>query len=175
MENKKILWTTILGTVVCLAIAIIFFGTAINDLQQPPIYFLILGFAGSLSLALFRLKRVRDVIYINIMIYGLFAILSSFLRPITALILLIYYAALIISVFLFVKNFDMKLPQNIYIRPLILAGLIGVFFIIANFIHGLLFISRFHVGFLLRNMPIGFLVGLGIGIGSEITKRVISE
>lgn len=175
MENKRILWTALLGTLICIIIAALFFGIKFNDFQSPPIYFLILGFAGSLSLALFREKKVRDVIYVNIIIYILFAIVSALLRPITALIVFIYYAALIFSVFLFVKNFDMKLPQNIFIRPLILAGLIGVFFIIANFIHGLMFISRFHVGFVLRNMPIGFLVGLGIGIGSEITKKIISE
>lgn len=173
MESKQILWTTILGTVVCLAIAVLFFGTNINDLQQPTVYFLLLGFAGSLSLALFRQKKVRDVIYINILIYVLFAIVASFLRPITALILLIYYAALIGAIYFFSKSFDAKLPQSIFIRPLLLAGLIGLLFIIANFIHGLMFIDRFHIGFLLRNMPIGFLVGLGVGIGSEIANKVV--
>ncbi|MBD3287721.1 hypothetical protein GF337_02855, partial [candidate division KSB1 bacterium] len=137
MESKQILWTTIFGTTACLAIAVLFFGTNISDLQQPPLYILLLGFAGSLSLALFRQKKVRDVIYINIMIYVLFAIVASFLRPITALILLIYYAALVGAIYFFSKSFDAKLPQSILIRPLLLAALVGVIFIIANFIHGL--------------------------------------
>ncbi len=83
MKNKRVIWTTILGTVVCLVIAALFFGIKFNDFQRAPIYFLILGFAGSVSLALFREKQLRDVIYINIIIYFLFVIGLTFLRPIT--------------------------------------------------------------------------------------------
>ena len=173
MKNKKIFWTTLLGTVICILFAIIFFGIKFNDVQRPPIYFLTLGFAGSLSLALFREKKVRDAIYINILIYFLFAIASTLLHSITAVILLIYYSSMVIAVYFYVKIFDGKLSHIKLSRPLVLAAIVGIFYIAANFIHSLIFISRFSFGFLLGNLPIGFLLGLGYGLGGEITEKYV--
>ncbi len=176
MKNKNILWTTVAGTSICVIIAIIFYGIRFNDFNKLPIYFLTLGFAGSLSLALFKEKRIRDVIYINILIYCLFATaVASILRPITAVILFIYFTAMIMATYVHVKYFDKKLFHLPITRPLILAAIVGLFYIAANIIHGLLFISQFSTGFLLGNLPIGFLLGLSFGLGSEISERYLQR
>ncbi|MBN1349858.1 hypothetical protein JXJ21_10645 [candidate division KSB1 bacterium] len=173
MKQKQLIWTTVLGTAICILIAIVFFGTDFLNPERPPIYLLTLGFAGSLSLALLRSQKLRDVIYINILIYFVFAILSTFIKPITAAVLLIYYVAMLIAIYIHVRNFDRKLSHIAFARPLVLAALVGVLYIAANFIHNLMFISKFEIGFLLRNMPIGFLLGLGQGIGGEICDRYV--
>ncbi len=172
MKKKNITKTTIAGTLACILLAILFFGFKWNDINRPPVYLITLGFAGSLSLALFRQKKLRDVIYVNILIYFLFAIVSTLLYPITAFILLIYFTALIFSLFIYVKYFDKKLSHIKLVRPLVLASTVGLFYITANFLHGLIFINQFTMGFLLANLPIGFLLGLGIGIGEEIGDRI---
>jgi len=175
MKNKKIVWTTIAGTLVCVLFAILFFGFKFNDVNKPPIYFLTLGFAGSLTLALLKQKKLRDVIFINILIYFLFAIFSSFLKPITAVILLIYFTAMVLAVYLYVKKFDKKLNRVPIARPLVLAAIVGLFYVAANVVHGLLFISQFTPRFLLGNLPIGFLLGLGYGLGAEISDRFLAK
>ena len=166
------MWTTVAGTCICVILAIIFFGIKFDDFNKPPIYFLTLGFAGSLSLALFKEKRTRDVIYINILIYFLFATaVARIPRPIVAVILFIYFTAMVMALYVYVKYFDKKLIHLPIARPLILAAIVGLFYIAANIIHGLLFISQFSTGFLLANLPIGFLLGLSFGLGSEISER----
>lgn len=176
MENKRIFLTTIAGTCICVLFALIFFGFKFNDFNRPPVYFLILGAAGSLSLALFKQKRVRDVIYINILVYFLFtAFILSVMRPITAIILFIYFTAMVFAVYFHVKYFDKKLIHLQFARPLILAAIVGLFYIAANFLHGLLFISQFSTNFLLGNLPIGFLLGLSYGIGNEISEKYFAK
>ncbi|MBN2030026.1 hypothetical protein JW824_07235 [bacterium] len=173
MKKKNITKTTIAGTLICTVFAVLFFGFInVYDINRPPIYLITLGFAGSLSLALFRQKKLRDVIYMNILIYILFAIVSTLLYPITAFILLIYFSALLCALFIYVKYFDRKLSQIKLVRPLVLASTVGLFYIAANFLHGLIFINHFTKAFLLANLPIGFLLGLGIGIGEEISDRI---
>lgn len=171
MKKKNITKTTISGTLACILLAILFFGFKWDDINSYPVYLITLGFAGSLSLALFRQKKLRDVIYVNILIYFLFAIVSTLLYPITALILLIYFTALIFALFIYIKYFDKKLSHIKLVRPLVLASTVGLFYITANFLHGLIFINHFTMGFLLANLPIGFLIGLGIGLGEEISDR----
>ncbi len=122
---------------------------------------------------LFRERKVRDVVYINILIYFVFAILSTLLHSITAVILFIYYSLMILAIHIFVKNFDQKLSNIFLSRPLILAAMVGIFYIVVNFIHILLFINHFSIGFLLGNLMIGFLLGMGYGLGSEISNRYV--
>jgi hypothetical protein len=167
--------TALSGTVICLLLGMLFFGLQLTRFDRPPVYFLVLGFAGSLSLALLRQKKVRDVIYINVLIYFMFAIVASVLRPITALVLLIYYLAIVLALFVYVRNFDARLARMPLARPLMLAAIVGVFFIVANLAHSLLFINHFSTRFLLRNLPMGFLLGLGYGLGEEVSERYLAR
>lgn len=41
----------------------------------------------------------------------------------------------------------------------------------ATLIHGLLYAQRINRGFVLTNMPVGFFLGLGIGIGRELKEK----
>jgi hypothetical protein len=122
MTTNKVLLTTLYGTITCVLLALLFFGTHLDDFNRPPVYLVVLGFAGSLSLALFQEKRTRDVIYINVLIYFFFAIVASMLRPITAVILLVYYTAMLLAVYTYVVHFDKKIADAFFIRPLLLAA-----------------------------------------------------
>jgi len=155
----------------CLLMSLLFFGVRFNDVSHPPIYLLFLGFSGSLSLGLFREGEIREVIYLNLLIYLLFAITVLRFRPITALIFLLYDSALILGIYGFVRQFDRGVLVKFLTGPLLLAAIAGLIYMAASLIHGLFFISKFHVGFLLRNFPIGFLAGFGIGLGEAISNR----
>ncbi|MEE4311898.1 MAG: hypothetical protein V2J62_08490 [candidate division KSB1 bacterium] len=175
MDREKIVWITIAGTCVCIIISIILFGLTFGDVHKPPLYFLVLGFTGSLSLALFEQKRIRDAIYVNVLIYILFAVVASILRPVTALILLIYYLSLIVAIYTYVRYFDEKISHVAYARPLLLAAIMAVFYILSSLVHGLIFLKQFTPRFLMVNFPIGFLLGLGIGIGREIVTKLFTR
>ena len=170
IRRNEIVWTTVYGTVICVVFSVMFFGVSITVTNRPPLYLAVLGFAGSLSLALLRKGRLRDVIYLNILIYFLFAILSTIFMPKTALIFLFYYLAMLIALYIYVNNFDAKISQISFGRPLVLAAMMGIFYIIATILHSLFFIGHLTAVFLLANLPIGFLLGLGYGFGEEISE-----
>ena len=174
MQTKKILWATVIGTVLCALISLLYFGVKFGNITQPPIYFVTLGFSGSLSLSLLRENRIREVIYLNLLIYLLFAIIILRPRPVTALIFLLYYFAFVFSIYIYVRQYDTQVASVRLAGALILASLAGLFYMGASLIHGLFFISKFYPGFILINFPIGFLVGLGVGLGGEVSEHYLT-
>lgn len=170
IRRNEIVWTTVFGTVICVVFSVVFFGVSFAATNRPPMYLVVLGFAGSLSLALLRNGRIRDTIYLNILIYFFFAILSTLLLPKTALIFLLYYFAMLIALYIYVSNFDAKVSQIRFGRPLVLAAMMGLFYVITTILHALIFLGHFSTVFLLANLPIGFLLGLGYGFGDEISE-----
>ncbi len=174
IKSLRTLWITVIGTVVCVAEGVIFFGFRFN-IQHPSFYFLFLGFSGSLILALLLSKRQRDALYVGIFIFIVFVIISAlYFRPLLVLILLIYYTAVIGGLKIYVTYFHEKISHLLAIRPLILAALIGFMSIIASLVHLLLFLTlEFHV--LLGNLPIGFLLGFGYGLAIDIFDRIIMK
>ena len=171
MRIKSILLTTAVGTGICFILSLLFFGVRFSDVSSPPIYLLFLGFAGSLSLGLFREGQTREVIYLNLLVYLLFVITTLRFRPVMALIFLLYDAALIFGIYIFFRKFDKEALSQFLTGSLLLAAIAGLMYIAASLIHGLFFISKFQMGFLLKNFPIGFLAGLGIGLGDAINRR----
>lgn len=170
MNSHKLVWTTILGTLICCIFALFFFRASFFDVNRPPIYFLLLGLSGSLSIALLKQQRLRDVIYINLLIYFFFAVLlASVLDLQKAGILFIYYFCMIAALYVFVVVLE-RFVASALVRPLVVAAVAALFYIAATFIHALFFIEHFSSTFLLANLPIGFMLGLGQGIGLELAN-----
>lgn len=172
MNKSNVIYSTLAGTLICAVFALLFFRISFLDIDRPPLYVLALGFIGSLTLALFRQSRIRDGIYANIMFYFIFALLvATRIRPIAALILLPYLSGMVAALYIHVKMFEPKISDVPGSRPLLLASQVGLMFIAATVVHGFMFISGFTSTFLLANLPVGFLVGLGQGLGVELVER----
>lgn len=176
MQIKKIIIPTVTAAFLCALFAVLFFGFKFNDFTRPPIYLVTLGFTGALTRALLSEKRMRDAIYLNIIVFILFTVvILRTMRPITIPIFLIYLAVLLAAIFIYSNFFEPSLNRVQFARTLILAALVGLFYVAASFIHGLLFISQMKIHSLLGNLPVGFMLGLGIGLGQEISERYFAK
>jgi hypothetical protein len=163
---------TLAGTLACIALALLLFGTdRITSLGHPPIYIAVLGLSGSLALGFGRLGRIKDAVFAAIIVLFVFAVLTRFIVSIRVVPLLIYSAALIAGVLVYARWIDARLPSIPLLRSLVVAGLAGVFYLAATAFHGFLFGAPHLPRYLFTNMPIGFLIGLGIGLGEEIVLR----
>lgn len=174
--NRKVLITviifTIIGTISCLLLGITFFGLEVFDIKSPFFQFVVFGLIGSISFILFKLKRYRDTLFILALLL-LFEILwlgSKY--PITHTL---GYLSVVISTYIYTKYFFNKIQGVKYARPLILASLFAIFFVIVTF--ALNFIYQASQGnlFPFKNMPVGFLIGLGLGIGIELSEYLTSN
>ncbi len=63
----------------------------------------------------------------------------------------------------------------IYARPLILASLFAIFFVIVTIALNFIYQAGQGKLFPFKNMPVGFLIGLGLGLGIELSEYLISK
>ena len=155
------------GTVGCAILAMIFFGGHFTNLKQPSLYLVLLGFLASLNLALFRLDKWRDALFASLLIVFLFFVLTGLITTITAVVVLVYIAGLIAGIYVYSRYVEPLIQSRLWLMPPILAGMLGIAFLIANLVHALMFFETASQGFLLRNMPLGVMNGLGIGLGER--------
>jgi len=167
---QKILIFTIIGTITSTLTGLVFFGFEIFQLKSTFFQFIIVGLICSLSFILFKLKRYRDSVFILIIIFLFEYMWVGSKYPITHFI---YFLSVIICAFIYSKYFYIQSQQVKLSRPLILSSLMALIFVIDYYI--LLLIYEAGPGKLLpfKNMPIGFLTGLGVGIGIEVSEYLI--
>jgi hypothetical protein len=163
---------TILGSITCLLMGIIFFGFEIFEIRSTLFQFVVYGIIGSISFILFHLKRYRDAIFILVLLY-LFEIIGlGFKYPLTHTL---GYLSVIISMYIYSKYFFTQTQTIKYSRPLILASIFAILFVIVVLV--LTFYYQAGQGKFLpfKNMPVGFLIGLGLGLGIELSEYLIAQ
>lgn len=171
--NFKTLFSFILfGTAASILSGFVFFGTNVFNLRSPLFQFLSFGVVGSVSFALFRANRLRDVIFANVLFFLTLFIASGNRFFLTRLF---YFAVVVFSVFAYSEWVYPKLQSLKLVRPLILAGFFAICFLLVTLILTVLYHTKAMHVLPFRNMPIGFLIGLGLGIGFEISEYVIQK
>lgn len=174
--NRKVLYTVVMftftGTLTSVLIGITFFGLEVFQPQSPFFQFLVYGIIGSISFILFKLNRYRDALFILSLLF-LFEILwlgSKF--PITHLL---YYLSITSGLFIFYKYFFVQTQTIKYARPLILASILALLFVVVFFALKLIYAPGSGKLLPFKNMPVGFLIGIGLGIGIELAEHLHSR
>ncbi|MEJ2053243.1 MAG: hypothetical protein P8X42_04920 [Calditrichaceae bacterium] len=166
-NNKQQLVFFIIGAAICIILGLIFFGQNIFNTRSLLFGIITGGITGAAAFALFNAKRNRDAVFISILLFIITYFISGKGYFITQLL---YLAGIVVSVFVYSKWTFGKLKSAKYARPLILAGFISVAFIAAYLLLVLIYYSDTIILRPFTNMPIGFLIGLGLGIGFEIAE-----
>lgn len=153
------------GTVFSVAIGAAFFGMKIFDVESPLFQFVSYGFIGSFAFALLKAQRY----YISLVVLaGLFIGLYYLTGAHFLVSHIFYYISMLLSIFIFsVLIFD-HLKTAKFIRPLILATMISIFFVSNTFLLSLIYSRDISSTIAFKNMFLGLLIGVGIGIGVEM-------
>lgn len=169
---RKILIFTIISTILSTLIGLFFFGTEVFQSKSPFFQFIVVGFECSLSFVLFELNRYREAIFILIIVFLFDYMWFGSKYPVTHFI---YFLSVVVCAFLYIKFFYRQAKMLKLYRPLVLSSLLGIMFVIDYYI--LLVIYGSGPGKLLpfKNMPIGFLIGLGVGIGIETSEYLLDR
>ncbi|NHZ85584.1 MAG: hypothetical protein GWP19_06855 [Planctomycetia bacterium] len=163
--------TIFCGTISTIIIGFLFFGFSIFNKQNPSFQFPVFGIIGTISFALFKLKEFRYSIFILSLLF-LFEIIFTGEKYIVTHIL--FYIAMVLSILIYTKFFYARLNNIKYSRFLVLASIISISYVIVTIILGLLFKSDSINLFLFQNMPIGFLIGIGLGLGFELSEYMLA-
>ena len=169
--EKTIFVTVIFGTAFCTFIGLLFFGLDVFNTKHVAFQFLAYGIAGSISFAMFRQKRFRDLIFLLLLLFLLNLVIVDISEPSFVITHLIFFAAVVFGIYLFAKYFYSKLENLRIARLLILASILSVMFVAATTLLWFIFSAGESQTSFLRNLPLGFLIGLGLGVGFEVAER----
>ena len=168
--NFKSMFSLILfGSVSCVILGLVFFGLNVFNFQSPFFQFFSYGIVGSVSFSLFQSHRIRDSIFINILLFIILYFASGRQYLLTHLL---YFVGVVFSVYVYSTWIYKKLLSLKYVRPLILAGIFSIFFVVITLILTFIYYSDTMKILPFKNMPIGFLIGFGLGIGFEVSEYV---
>jgi len=168
-QLKKMISFMVFGSIASVLTGFIFFGRAVFFLKSPYFQFVSYGVVGSVSFALFNFKRYRDSVFVSILLFLIFYFSSHSHHFITHFF---YFLGAVFSVFIFSNWIYEKLKRMKYVRPLILAGIFSIFFVAGALILTVVYYSGTAKILSFRNMPVGFLIGLGLGMGFELSELV---
>lgn len=169
-DLRQITITIGFGSVCCLLIGLLFFGLKIFDTKLPLFEFFTFGIIGSVAFTLFNVKRYRDAIFALIFLLFFNVIVVGMYTVSILITYLLYFSCVILSVHIFTKYFYNQLANMKISRPIVLAGILAMLFVVATCIQWILVASGNKQFYVLSNLPLGFLLGLGMGIGFEISE-----
>lgn len=165
------LYKVLFGALGSILLGAVFFGTAVFHRRHPAFAFTGYGIAGAVVFPLVQGRRSRDAGFAVVAFFLLNLLLAGTRFWLTQLL---FYGAAVVSVYLFAERFYRPLGKIPAARPLVLAGLFAIGFILDTLILAAVYHGRTG-GFLpFRNLPVGFLIGLGLGIGFELAEYVIA-
>jgi len=160
------------GTVFSIVIGVAFFGMKIFDVESPLFQFVSYGFIGSLAFVIFKAQRylISLVVLIGLFVGLYFLTGAHFLVS-----HIFYYMSLSVSIFIYsVLIFD-HLKTAKFIRLVILATMISIFFVSNTFLLSLIYSRDISSTIVFKNMFLGLLIGVGIGIGVEMACLLVKK
>lgn len=171
-DIKYVASTVAFGTACSAIVGLLFFGLKIFNIKLPFFQFIAYGITGSVSFSLFQLRRNRDAIYVLIMLFIVDAVIAGLTRLSFLITHFLFFSSVIIAAYLFSKYLYNQSASLKISRPLILAGILAILFLAVTVLMWIIFGKNYSPFNPLANLPTGFLIGLGLGIGFEISERI---
>ena len=154
-----------------IAVGAVFFGGRVFAPGSPAFQFVMVGFGLAVFLTLFQTGGSRHLIIAFPLLFLLDLILAGNRFAGTRLV---FWGWVLLAVFLFFRFYAVPLRSPFFARTLVYAGLLALAYLLATLLLWLIFRSRaVHVD-LFRNLPMGFLLGIGQGMGLELGEKFFS-
>ncbi len=163
---------SLVGALACVIAGIISFGGQVFQANTPFFAFVSFGIIGAILFALFRIKRYRDAVFAAVLLFLLAYLFSGRAFMLTQVL---FSLMVFLSVLLYERYFYHQLNRLFYARPLILAGLFSIGFLLATLMMAVIYSAPSNQFFPFRNLPVGFLIGLGLGTGFELADYFVSR
>lgn len=168
---KSTMFQTIIISLMNIIIGFLIFKENLFEVNHPGFGFIMLPIIGSIVFSLFINNRKRDLIFVVIILFLLDIFMTKTFKYQMIFIHLVFIVFLIIGISLHANFFD-KLKNTKHIRPLVLAALLAITLPLANTLLWFTDIPGNIHRHLFLNLPYGFVMGLSIGIGLEISQII---
>ncbi len=160
----------IIGTICSILIGYSYFGLKVFNPKISSFQFFITGLIGAIFYATLKVYKLRNALFILLFLFIFHEIiiktstLSYFIRD------LLFIGGISLSIIIFINFFHEKLKEIKFGKFLTFASLFTITYIIITVILGL-FLSPVEIkNVLLTNVFIGSLLGIGLGIGLELSE-----
>jgi hypothetical protein len=169
---KSFLLIFFLGAFFCILGGYVLFGNHIFEIGSPLFQFVSFGIIGSLAFYLFYTRKFYIA---GAALFALFVGLYYMNGQQHLISHSFYFITFIISVFIYTVVIFDHLKLAWYIRPIILSAMISLFFVSNTFLLFVIYQIKVNSSAVFKNMWMGSLVGLGLGIGLEVANRIIER
>ncbi|MGB2867304.1 MAG: hypothetical protein WBD36_02540 [Bacteroidota bacterium] len=183
-EIKLGIQTTVIATVCSILMGFVFFRFSVFQVTSPAFQFVLFGFYASFLYAVFRTSSFQQSVGTFLLLVVLHEIVMNSSTFYIVLRDVVFLTALASAVYIFHQYFFGRLGHFPQSRPLILGALFTLSSVLATtilwMIHSLLqssfIVGRSYAGSanLLQGFE-GFLIGLAVGIGIELSILVKSK
>lgn len=173
MKNniKTFALTFLFGVLLCILGGYIVYGTSIFEVGTPLFQFVSFALIGSLAFYLFSIRKFYVA---GVSLAALFVGLYYLNGQQHLIGHSFYFVTFIISIFIYAVLIFDHLKLAWYIRPMILAAMISIFFVSNTFFLFLIYQEEVRSAAVFKNMWVGLLIGVGLGIGFEVAN-IIAE
>lgn len=161
--------TSLLGGTGSLLLGYAFFQSDVFDRTHFSFQILSSGFIGSITFATFRFRDSRSAVAVLFVLALINLVLTRSNNLAFLARDLLFVGGLGLSVYLFYRYFFKSMKKTPFGYPLVLASLCAVSNVIVTLLLMILH-TTFHssIPYILTNLSVGFLSGLGMGFGIEL-------
>ena len=162
-----------MGTICCLIVGLCFFGLKIFASHNSAFQFITGSLSGSIFFSLLKFRNTRDAFLILILIYlADLVFLGTFLYPLSHLF---FFGAVGSALYVFFHFFESMFKELKFGGFLIIACLFALTYFLSVVILRVIYHPLvFHIG-IFYNLYFGFLMGLGLGVGIDLSRIVNSR
>ncbi len=167
--------TTVCSTFIGFAV----YGGRVFDSQHPAFGFIVYGAIGGIIFSSFRYMPSPAPPVVIVMAAGLNAAISQLTDWMQIYIKVLFVAAIAGAIYVFEKKYFERLQQMRIARIMVFASLIAVaYIVVALVLDATLLASSKGVGLTVHgdvyyNLADGFFLGIGLGLGSELSQILV--
>lgn len=178
-KNLGGLWRAVtlvvLATCCTVVVGFLFFGALVFTTKVPQFQFLAAGLTGSVVYALLKYRSQRDALFVAALLYLSTFLLHRTVRLSVNTYSLFLIAGVVVSVYIYWRFLEGAMAEVRVGKFLAFASLFVPGHSIAIAGTGSLVGVQKLKFFVLRTLPISFLIGVGLGLGLELFRRIESR
>ncbi len=160
------------GTLFCALAGFLLFGGEIFNSGHPGFQFISYGILGGAIFTLVALRRYKTLLLTTAALFVLNLILAVYNNPLPMTVHILFFAGVAAVVAGYSGFIHVQLKRIGVLRPLILGGLMLLLYLLLTITLNQLYTVNQYPVSLRTNLPLGFLVGLGLGAGWQMAERI---
>lgn len=159
------------GMLGCMIMGFCLYGATIFNIRYASFQFVAYGVLGPVVFSLFILRKYYTAAVSVILLFVIDILLAGNKYLLTHVL---HFAGFVLAMYIFAGYYYDKMKMTILGRPLVLAGIVSLMHLFVRIVLNIVYYSEIGKFYQWKYVPIGFFVGLGLGLGFECAEYLFN-